>query len=146
MRVEELQTTSSLADQELEKQQATLRKLTLELERVGDSLAPGDYAARRAAISQQESRVSAASRIACNKRMELDAERQREIERLARENAERLYQARLNELRSCDAEIYTTRQTIAELQSRLPVLAQKKNILLYEIDKAKSALPEITHV
>jgi hypothetical protein len=145
-RIEELISSSLLADQELEKQQAALRKLTIELDRTGDTLEPGDYAERCAAIAQQKSRVNTASRIACNRRVELDEARAKESEKLVRENAERTYQARLDELNSCNAEIYATRQTIGELQNRIPMLEQKRNILLFEIDRAKSAVPkEVLH-
>lgn len=137
-RIEELASLAAVATEQAEKESAALRQLERTLESDATSMTCAAYVELQGRVSQQERRVSEAVARSKKYQAEMDELHREEAAKSARENAERNYQARLDELNSCSAEIYATRQTIGELQNRLPVLEQKKNIILIELDRAKT--------
>jgi hypothetical protein len=141
-KVEELTAASMLADEEAERQSAIFRQLESELECDGMSLSSSDYIQLQARCSQQERRVEAAIRKACEKQAALDEARSLESARLAREMAQNNYDARLAELRQTQAEILSKRQALAQLQNELPGLEQRASSLLFSLDQAKTALQQ----
>lgn len=141
--IEELQAASTEADQELSRQTTLLRGLRLELERSGEALPSREYSELSARIEQAELRMEKASRKAHGCRDALDAERSAEAAKLRREQAQREYDAKLNAMNAAHAEIEQKQKAIRDLQNELPMVIQRKNSLLYEVDRAKSELQRL---
>jgi hypothetical protein len=116
--------------------------LETELKLGGQLLTCREYADARAAIEQQSQLVEQLTAKARESQAALDTARCQAEAKMRNEVAERTYQSKLAELNSCRADISVTRQTIAKLQNQIPVLEHKQNILLFEIDKARSTLPK----
>jgi hypothetical protein len=143
MDFEQLQVQSLEADEMVASASANLRRLEHELERLGDCLEPGDYAARRGAIEQAELRVAHATAKAQALRDQVDKVREVEAAKLARETAQRLYDTRLSELRQAEAEILSKREAMLQAQRLIPMLEQKRGVLLFEIDQARTRLAQL---
>jgi hypothetical protein len=147
-RIEEMQAASSEADHDMERQSAILQGLRDQLERISDSDDESEFTARtysdvRARVELQESRVANATAKARGCREALDTAREAEAAKLAREQAQRMFDQRLSDLRHCEADLTSKREAVMQIQRELPLIEQRRNLLLGELDRAKTQMEAV---
>jgi hypothetical protein len=145
-KIEELTAASDSADREMQRQAETLQRLRSELEKISDSddsdIDVRVYSDRQARIEILESKVATAVAKARGCRDALDTAREAEAAKLRAEQAQRTYDYRLADLNATQAEISSKQSAIRDLQSEIPRLQSRLSVLLFELDKAKSALQQ----
>jgi len=142
MDFEKVQVASLEAADEAEKQNSILRQLERELERDTTSLSCADYMSLQARTAQQRERARLATEKAQKLEREVDTLRSREAARMQRETAQRDYDSKMAALNATRAEIESKQRAIRDLQGELPIIQQRQNVLLFELDRAKTALQQ----
>lgn len=140
MKLEELQAAAMAANEEAERQNSILRQLESEIECDATNLSCSDYMLLQARCTQQERRVEAAIRKACEKQAALDEARSAEAAKLQREMAQRAYDDTLTRSNETQAAITSKRATVQQIQIELQQLQSKSWMLLAELDRAKTVL------
>lgn len=134
--------TAAMAAEELAKLENQLSQYERRLE-LGPTLGCRSYGDLCSAIAQTAQRVEQQRARVTEFRAKLENAKAVASAAHQREVAQRAYDDALARLNTARAEVASKRQTLAQIQSELPMAEQRASLLLYEIDRAKTALKQM---